>query len=334
MRIEKALRVLIAAGVAFAFATAAGAQEVVLKTQTALPKNHDLAKSFIEGFVNKLNAAGKGIVQVDFLGGPEVNPPDKVASAVQRGVIDLLHTPGAYHIGTVPYGNALMATNIPPSEYRANGAFAKLAPQWERKLNAKIIAIGETSAQFHLYLKNKPKLKKDGVLDLTGIKIRTTGAYRPFAQALGATPVQITNAAEVYTALERGVVEGFGWPTVGLASQGLGKLVKYRIDPPFYHLADLVLINLDKWNSLPKPAQDMLLKVGAEYESESRAYMIAAAKADAAALAKQGVEVFTLPPEGAKKYLDIAHGAMWKRLGTLIDKDEAAALQSLMYKTK
>ena len=42
------------------------------------------------------------------------------------------------------------------------GAFDLLAPNWEQKLNAKILAIGETSAQFHLYLVNKPRLK-DGV---------------------------------------------------------------------------------------------------------------------------------------------------------------------------
>jgi len=331
MRLAKPLTVLTSLVVLWAFGAAAGAQEVALKTQTALPKTHDLARSFQEIFVAKLNAAGKGVVRVDFLGGPEVNPPDRAAAAVQRGAIDLLHTPAAYHAGIIPHGNTLMATNLSPTEYRANGAFALLAPNWEQKLNAKIIAIGETSAQFHLYLVNKPRLK-DGVIDLTGAKIRTTPAYRPLVEALGATPVQIVNAAEVYTALERGVVEGFGWPTVGLSSQGLGKLVKYRIDPPFYHLANVLLINLDKWKSLSKPAQDLLLEVGAEYEKESIAYMDRAARADADAVSKQGVEVFTMSPEGARKYLHIAYEAMWKRAGSLLSQEDAAALRAKMYK--
>lgn len=331
MRIAKPLTVLTSLVLVCAFGAAAGAQEVALKTQTALPKTHDLARSFQEIFVAKLNAAGKGVVRVDFLGGPEVNPPDRAAAAVQRGAIDLLHTPAAYHAGIIPHGNTLMATNLSPTEYRANGAFALLAPNWEQKLNAKIIAIGETSAQFHLYLVNKPRLK-DGVIDLTGAKIRTTPAYRPLVEALGATPVQIVNAAEVYTALERGVVEGFGWPTVGLSSQGLGKLVKYRIDPPFYHLANVLLINLDKWKSLSKPAQDLLLEVGAEYEKESIAYMDRAAKADADAVSTQGVEVFTMSPEGARKYLHIAYEAMWKRAGSLLSPEDAAALRAKMYK--
>jgi len=226
MNAYRAARRLAAAAGLFALVGVALADEVVLKTQTALPRGHDLAKSFLDSFVEPLNAQGKGVVRIEYLGGPEINPPDKAAPAVQRGAIDLLHTPAAYHAGIVPEGATMMATNLGVAEYRANGAFDVLAPNWEKKLNAKILAIGETSAQFHLYLVDVPKLRPDGVIDLKGVKIRTTGAYRPLIEALGATPVQITNAGEVYTALERGLVGGFGWPTVGLASQKLAKLVR------------------------------------------------------------------------------------------------------------
>lgn len=310
----------------------ATAEEVVLKTQTALPKNHDLSKSFISSFVEPLNARGKGVVRVDYLGGPEINPPDKAAPAVQRGAIDLLHTPAAYHAGLVPQGATMMATNLGVKDYRANGAVDLLAPNWEKKLNAKILAIGETSAQFYLYLVDKPKLRSDGVVELKGVKIRTTGAYRPLVEALGATPVQITNAGEVYTALERGLVGGFGWPTVGLASQKLAGLVKYRVDPPFYHLANVLLVNLDKWKAMPKAAQDLVMTVAAEYEKASIDNMIRAAKADEEAIKKAGVQVFAMEGEGAKKYLQIAYEAQWKRATSRLDKQEAAMLRQKMYK--
>jgi TRAP-type C4-dicarboxylate transport system substrate-binding protein len=322
---------LLTAAVSCAWGGVATA-EAVLKAQTALPKTHDLSKSFIVSFVEKLNAAGKGVVRVDYLGGPEINPPEKAAAAVQRGAIDLLHTPVAYHAGTVPQGATLMATNLGVAEYRANGGFTALAPHWEKKLNSKILAIGETAAQFYLYLTKKPELRPDGVIDIRGWKIRTTGAYRPLVEALGATPVQITNAGEVYTALERGLVEGFGWPTVGLASQKLAGLVKYRIDPPFYHLANAVLVNLDKWNALPKPAQDVLAKVAAEYETASNDNMLRAAKEDEAAVRKAGMDIFKMSAEGEKKYLEAAYEAMWKRAVSRLDKEEAEMLRSKMYK--
>lgn len=306
------------------------ADEVVLKTQTALPRKHDLSASFLDLFVAKVNEAGVGVVQIDYIGGPEVTPVNKAAPALQRGVFDILHTPAAYHAGIVPQGRTLMATNLSPAQYRSNGAFDMLAPHWKEKLNAEIIAIGETSAHFHLYTVKKPNMK-DGTVDLTGFKMRATGAYRPLLESLGATPVNMP-AGEVLTGLQRGTVDGFGWPTVGLEALGLAKAVKYRIDPPFYNLANVVLINVDKWNSLSKEAQDILTEVGAEYEDASRKRMDEAAAKDTAAVKAAGVELFVLEGEAADKYLAKAYEAMWARAGEKLDKAELEALRAKMYK--
>ena len=81
---------------------------------------------------------------------------------------------------------------------------------------------------FHLYL-TKPITKPD----LTGFKIRITPVYRDFFTALGATVVQ-TAPGEVYTALERGVVDGYGWPIGGIFDFGWHEKTKYRVDPGFY----------------------------------------------------------------------------------------------------
>jgi TRAP-type transport system periplasmic protein len=322
---------LLAAATVIASGAYAQAEEAVIRAQTALPRNHDLSKSFLSGFVAKLNAQGKGIVRIEYVGGPEVTPARKAATALKRGVFDMLHSPAAYHVGIVPHGLAMMATNRNPAEVRANGGFALLEPQWRKRLNAKILAWAESGAQFHLYMVHAPKQKADGSIDLTGVKMRTTGAYRPLLNALGATPVAIS-AGETFTGLQRGVVEGFGWPTVGLNAMGLAKAVKYRIDPPFYHLANLVLINLDKWKRLPKPAQALLIKVGAEYETASIKTMLDAAKIDAEAVQKSGVKVFKLEGAAAKKYLATAYNAMWGRLATKLSKQEVAALRAKLYR--
>jgi TRAP-type C4-dicarboxylate transport system substrate-binding protein len=322
---------LLAGAAVFAFGAYAQAEEAVIRAQTALPRNHDLSKSFLSGFVAKLNAQGKGVVRIQYIGGPEVTPARKAAPALKRGVFDMLHSPAAYHVGIVPHGLAMMATNQTPAQVRANGGFAMLEPHWRKRLNAKILAWAESGAQFHLYMVNAPKRKTDGSIDLTGVKMRTTGAYRPLLNALGATPVAIS-AGETFTGLQRGVVEGFGWPTVGLNAMGLAKAVKYRIDPPFYHLANLVLINLDKWKKLPKPAQAILTKVAAEYETASIKTMLDAADIDAAAVRKSGVKVFKLEGAAAKKYLSTAYNAMWGRLATKLSKQEIAALRAKLYR--
>ncbi len=78
--------------------------------------------------------------------------------------------------------------------------------------------------------------------DLTGLKLRITPVYRDFFQALGATVVQ-TAPGEVYTALERGVVDGYGWPITGMFDLGWNEKTKYRVDPGFYTAEVSVLVN-------------------------------------------------------------------------------------------
>lgn len=317
--------------VVFAPGIPAHGAEVVLRAQTALPTHHDLSKSFLALYVEKVNAAGKGVVRIKYLGGPEVTPAKKAASALKRGVFDMLHSPAAYHAGIIPQGLAMMATNLTPTEIRANGGFNILSKIWKKKLNANIVAWAESGAQFHLYMVKKPPLNADGSINLKGIKMRTTGAYRPLLNALGATTVAMP-VGEVYTALQRGLVEGFGWPTVGLGAMGLAKAVKYRIDPPFYHLANLVLVNLDKWNSLPQQAKDVLNKVGAEYEVSSIRRMKDAAAKDGAIVMSEGVKIFELKGSSGKKYLATAYGAMWKRIAKKLSKEEVTILRAKMYK--
>jgi TRAP-type transport system periplasmic protein len=306
------------------------AAEVVLNAITALPAQHDLSDSFLKLFVARVNEVGKGVVHIDYKGGPEVIPRNKAAQSVQRGAIDMLHSPAAYHVGITSESPALMATNLTPPEIRANGGFDVITDVWKKKLNAKIVAWGESGAQFHLYTVKEPPMR-NGKLDLTGFKMRSTGAYRPLLEALGASPIEM-DATDVRTGLERGTVDGFGWPTVGLVSEGLHTAVKYRIDPPFYHLANLVLVNEDKWKGLPKAAQDVLLKVGAEYEVSSAKRMEDMASADEAAIVKQGVKIVKLQGPAADAYLKAAYGAAWNVIQKRLDADEVKLLRSKLLK--
>ena len=76
-----------------------------------------------------------------------------------------------------------------------------------------------------------------------------TPNYRAFFGALGATLVQ-SPPSEIYTALERGVVDGYGWPIQGIDELGLVPVTRFRIDPGFFVAPNEVLINLDVWKKL------------------------------------------------------------------------------------
>lgn len=304
--------------------------DVTVNAQTALPTQHTLSKSFIKNFVDVVNKEGKGTVQVNLLGGPEITPANRAGQAIQRGVIDMLFIPAAYLSGVVPPAQAMMLQDVGIDKLHSDGAFAYYAGVFQKRLHAHLLAWSETgpASGYYLYMKTKPPMK-DGVIDLKGLAMRSTGAYRPIEQALHASTVQIASG-DVPTGLDRGVIQGFGWPTVGLASIGLAPKVKYRIEPKFYSLADVVLVSDKKWNSLPKDAQAMLTKIAGEYEHSSINEITAQNKADIAAADKAGVEPITMTGAGAKAYLKIASDAMWTEVGKRVDAATVKKLRGML----
>jgi TRAP-type transport system periplasmic protein len=131
------------------------------------------------------------------------------------------------------------------------------------KMNAYFLARTGDHVPFHLYLTtpiDKP--------DLSGLTIRTTPVYRAFFDRLGANLVQ-TAPGEVYTALERGSIDGYGWPVQGILDLGWDEQTKYRVDPGFYQVDVNILVNLDVWNSLNDEQKGLLEEAAAWIEEKN-----------------------------------------------------------------
>jgi TRAP-type C4-dicarboxylate transport system substrate-binding protein len=297
----------------FAAPQSATAAETTLTSVTSLQQTNTLTKSYLANFVKQLNQQGSGVVKIKYLGGQDVVPPRKAAKALKRGQFDMLWSPVSYYLGMVPEGYGLLAANLSPQEVRKNGGWKILEEIFAKKAGAKVIAWGESSTQYNTYLMFKPRFDKDGVPDLSGVKMRATGTYRPLFKALGASTIN-TKSSEIYTSLQRGVVQGFGWPDVAIVPLGLHKIVKYRVMPAFYHANTVVTMNMDKWNSLSGAAKKLIKKVALEYERRSINFMEIQRKKEEKILHDAGVKDIKLTGKAAAKYLRIAHGEIWKAL--------------------
>ncbi len=297
----------------FAFTQQGVAAEVTLKAISGLQQSNTLTKSFLQNFVPAVNAQGKGKVQVNYIGGQDVVPPRKAAKAVKRGQFDMLHAPISYYLGMVPEGYAMLAANQSTKTLRKNGGWEILQEVLAKKAGARLIAWGESGTQYNMYLMFKPRVDKYGVPNLTGVKMRATGTYRPLFKALGASTINM-KSSEIYTGIQRGTVAGFGWPDVALVPLGLHKIVKYRVTPAFYHTNTVVIMNLAKWSGLPKASKDIISKIALEYEATSLEYMEKQRKSEEKILHDAGVKDFPLTGKAASRYLNIAHGEIWKQL--------------------
>src|SRR5438045_2080572 len=222
LRMKKTLLVALAA----LLPALASAQEVTLRLVSAFPENQYYVKRTVD-WIEKLNKEAKGTLQINFIGGPKAIPTFEVGNAVKTGVVDMGFSTGAFYTNVMPEADILKLSETSAAEQRANGGYDLINKIWAEKANMRYVARVVEFTPFHLYLN-----KKIDKPDLTGLKIRITPVYRDFFQAMGASVVQ-TAPGEVYTALERGVVDGYGWPITGIFDLGWHEKTKYRVDPGF-----------------------------------------------------------------------------------------------------
>ena len=297
-------KILLLAVAAFTYSSAATAAEVTLRAISAFNEKTTYSAG-IERFIDRVNAAGKGIVQINYIGGPKAMPPFEVGNALKNGVVDLASTTGAFYTNLMPEADAWKLTQRPMTELRRNGGFDFMAQLYAQKMNAIMLARVVDNNPFHLYLN-----KKITSPDLTGLKLRITPVYRDFFQAQGATVVQ-TAPGEVYTALDRGVVDGYGWPITGIFDLGWNEKTKYRVDPGFYTAEVSILVNKAAWDKLDDQQKAVLKKAADQGEAEAPAeYQTLNAK-DTERQAAAGIETISFDPVVAKDYLKKAYEAGW-----------------------
>src|SRR5262247_981301 len=293
----------IAGAVVIAAASAASAQEVTLRAVSAFAEKTTYSRGF-ELFIERVNEAGKGVLQINYIGGPKAMPPFEVGNALKSGVVDVANSTGAFYTNVMPEADSWKLTERPMSELRKNGGYDYMSQLYAEKMNAIFLARHVDGNPFHLYL-NKPITKAD----LSGLKIRITPVYRDFFQALGATVVQ-TAPGEVYTALERGVVDGYGWPITGIFDLGWHEKTKYRLDPGFYSAEVSILINKASWDKLNAAQKKVIADTAAWLEAQASE----TARENEADIAKQkaaGIAVIEFRGAESAAYRSKAYEAGW-----------------------
>jgi TRAP-type C4-dicarboxylate transport system substrate-binding protein len=311
--LAKRLAAAAATAALCAWASGAAQAQETLRALSMLPKPVVYTQNFLK-FIDKVNQAGQDVIQIEFVGGPEAIPTFDQPEAVREGVIDMIYGPGSYYPGIVPETDALVGSNVTPAAKRANGGIDLLNQIHQEKMNVYYLGSPDGGIQFHIYMTSEPRLKDDGLPDMSGVKLRGAPIYREFfTDYLGATFVQV-NVPEVYTALERGTVDGLGWPSIGVMDLSWDNFLKYRIDPGYFQTDLSILVNLDKWNSLSEEAKQILQDTAIAWEQESYELLQAQRKQEDAELKKRGMQVVELPPEAAEAYLNAAYDEAWNRL--------------------
>jgi TRAP-type C4-dicarboxylate transport system substrate-binding protein len=297
-------KTLLFAALAMLATSAATAQEVTLRAVTSFAEKTQFSRNF-ERFIDKVNADGKGVIQINYIGGPRAMPPFEVGNAVRTKVVDIANVTGAFYTNLMPEADGFKLIGKPMSEQRRNGTWEFINQLHNQKLNAQYLARQFHNVPFHIYLN-----KKIDKLDFTGLKVRVTPVYKDMVEAFGGTAIT-TAPGEVYTALERGVVDGYGWPVTGIFDLGWEKVTKFRLEPAFYSVEVNVLVNLDVWKGLTD-AQRKVLSDAALWLEALDSENAAVIKSERDRQAAAGIQAIDFGDAEGKKFLAKANDVAWQ----------------------
>ncbi|TMM51809.1 TRAP transporter substrate-binding protein DctP [Sulfitobacter sabulilitoris] len=301
-------------------ATLMGTTALAQDTLTAVhafPETLIYTQSFLE-FVDKVNAAGEGVVQIEVRGGPEAIGMFQQPDAVRDGIVDMVYTPGSFYAGTVPEKDAMVASNLTAVDTRANGGTDLMNAIHQEKMGVYYLGWFDSGVSYNLWTRDEPTFDADGNLDVQGLKLRGNAVYNAFfTNYLGAQVIDLPTG-DVYSALQRGVVDATGWTQIGLIDLKWNEFLNYRIEPNFFSTDLGVIVNLEKWNSLSDEARQILQDVAIQHEADSVAALAEKREADFAALAEGGMKVVSLEGEAKANYLAAARDKTWERMRGLM----------------
>jgi len=187
-----------------------------------------------------------------------------IAGTADIGCLCMAYQPGRFLVTN--------ATALPvgfPNATVASLALWDIYNKYKPKAFAKVKVLTMfTCAPANIYAKKPVK----NLEDLKGLELRASGGVAQALKALGATPVGMPQSATP-EALQKGVVQGAASSLETLMDFKYAEICKYVtiFNGPVYPFA--VVMNVDKWNSLPKDVQKVMDGMGVEQAFWTGNYM-------------------------------------------------------------
>ncbi len=291
---------LAASTVVAAPAVAQSMPEIKWRNAASWPKSLDTLYGGAEFFCKRIAEITDNRFQIQPFAAGEIVPGLQVLDAVQNGTVEMGNTAMYYYHGKDPaftFGTAL-PFGLNARQQIAWFDFAggnELISDLLKSYNCVGFAAGNTGAQMGGWFRKEIKT----VDDLKGLKMRIGGFAGNIIAKVGSVPQQLA-AGDIYPALEKGTLDACEW--VGPHDDeklGFYKVAKYYYYPGWWEGCGQGhnLINLSKWNELPKAYQAAIQAASHEQ------YVWTLAKYDAlnaAALKRllgQGVQLRAFPQE-------------------------------------
>ena len=293
---------------ASAFAASSEGKVFKWRFQSHWPAASASFKPLKKYFDEDLKKLTGGRLQITLFPAAALVPTKELFDASRKGTVDGGTGSPAYWMKIVPIagvsGNCPMTFREPWEGlyFHYVSGFEKML----REAHAKHNLLYYTEKIYPTAMIGKKPIQK--IEDFKGYKIRSSGAIAELLRDLGASPALI-HGSELYLSLQTGVVEGAHWGAAqGALSMKLCEVAKYYIQPNLAMSGtDVILINKDAYNALPKDLQIILdLALNERVWHRTHEYIMGEVNALEMMKKKYGVKVSTLPAEDQKKMVKVA----------------------------
>ncbi len=216
-----------------------------------------------EEWAREIGRKTNGQVKITIFPGGTLTPADKCYDGVVKGISDIGMSVLGYTRGKFPLTEVIDL----PLGYKTGISATKLINRYYQRFKPK--EFDEVKVMYlHAHGPGILHTKKpvSRLEDLKGLRIRSTGLSAKVVSALGGTPVAMP-MGETYDALKRGMVEGSMAPIESLEGWKWGEVVKSTTESfgSAYSTGFFIVMNKEKWNSLPPDIQKTIEKVNAEW---------------------------------------------------------------------
>jgi len=244
------------------------------RATSSFPKSLDITYGAAEQFCRQVGELTEGKFTIQQFAAGEIVPGLQALDAVTNATVECCHTAAYYYFGKDPTFSLFCAVPFGLNGRQQNAWFydgegQKLIDDFGKKFNVKCLLAGNTGAQMGGWFNKEIKEPSD----FNGLKMRIGGWAGKTLQKLGCIPQQIAGG-DIYPALEKGTIDAAEW--VGPYDDeklGFYKVVKFYHYPGWWEggTANHLLINLAKWNELPKAYQAVLEMAAATANIEETA---------------------------------------------------------------
>lgn len=236
---------------------ASGAAAETLRMAHFWPEESRINKQVFQAWADAVEEESDGSITIENYASQTLLDADESYDGVVDGIADITITAQGYTAGRFPLSQIVELPGVSMSATQGACVLQTLYDEGHiaSEYEDTHVLFLFTNGPGYLHFADENVRTPE---DLEGLRVRratTTAAY--LLEQVGADPVGMP-MPEVYTSLQRGVVDGLGTQWEGMKVFGLTELTNYHLEVPFYSLSFVATMSQDTYNRLSPEQQEVI----------------------------------------------------------------------------